>query len=217
MKVRDRMTATIITMGPDNTVMDAVNLMKKHNIRRVPVIDRGRLSAMVTRSNLYRAMPVTKNSEGSPILNEQWALRTKIRDVIPPSQELITISPDAAIEQGAAILREQKVGGLPVVDENGKLIGMLSVIDILGAFLDMFGVNKEGTTIRCAVDDNLRFIQQTARILDQEKTPLEHIVTIDAHSKGKLISFRIPSDGARRVVDELKEVGYEIDSITVKG
>lgn len=216
MKVKDRMTYLTITIGLEDTVKDAVQLMKTHNIRRLPVLDRGKLTGMITRSNLYMALPAV-NNHASPTVNEQWMARTSIKTVMPQNQDLITISPEASIEQGAVLLRDNKVGGLPVVDEEGHLVGMLSVIDILGAFLDMLGVNQAGTTMKCAVNDNLEFLSRALAIMHEHKTRLEHVVTLKGDREDKyLVSLRMDADSARPVIDELRESGYALDSITVK-
>ncbi|HWQ75351.1 MAG TPA: CBS domain-containing protein, partial [Syntrophomonas sp.] len=146
MKVKNRMTENPRTVGLDTSVTEAFSLMKENSIRRLPVVDKGKVVGIITVSDLNQATPSMATTLSIHELNYLLA-KTKIKDVMPKKQKLITVSPENYIETAARQMREYKVSGLPVIDENEKLVGIITETDIFDAFIDILGVSRPHTRI----------------------------------------------------------------------
>ncbi|MGE5398066.1 MAG: CBS and ACT domain-containing protein [Chitinophagales bacterium] len=215
MRVRDKMSVRVIVISPDASIEEAYKLMRERNVRRLPVIERGKMIGMITRSDIYRAAP----SSVVPMQERQQTqvmAKTKVRDVLPANQQLVTINQDAYIEQAAKIMSENKLSGLPVVDDDGKLIGIISVVDILNSLLEMLGVNSRGTRINLKVKDDPEVIRNIADIMCRHNEVIENIVQLDSDDDSNLLIVRINSVDNKEILDELKAAGYIIESIIVK-
>ena len=123
--VRNWMTPNPITITMQTTLPEARRLMDKHFVRRLPVINKGKLVGIVTRGDIREAQASTATTlsvyELNYLLDEMPA-----KDFM--AYEPITISPDAPIGEAARRMMQHKVGGLPVV-ENGELVGIITETD----------------------------------------------------------------------------------------
>jgi CBS domain-containing protein len=125
-KVIKWMSAEVITITPDTTLPQAYNLMKKFNIRRLPVIDYGKLVGIVTMGDIREAKP---SKEVSPSIYELNSILAalKIKRIMSPNP--ITISTEETIGQAAKLMYENKIGCLPVM-EGDQLVGIITESDI---------------------------------------------------------------------------------------
>jgi len=92
-KVRERMTRDVITVNRETSITEAFRLMEKNKIRRLPVMDGDKLIGIVTLSDLNRAAPSSATSLSVHELNYLLA-KTKIKDIIPKKQEILTVRPE---------------------------------------------------------------------------------------------------------------------------
>ncbi|GIK39905.1 MAG: hypothetical protein BroJett011_37380 [Chloroflexota bacterium] len=125
--VKDWMTREVITINPDMTLPEAHRLMTDHKIRRLPVIDSGRLVGIVTLGDVREAEPSSATSLSIWEVNYLLA-KLKIGEIMTPKP--ITISAEETIGQAARLMLEKKVSGLPVVDEKQHVIGIITESDI---------------------------------------------------------------------------------------
>jgi CBS domain-containing protein len=141
MKVKDRMTVDVKTVGPDTSITEAFRIMKENNIRRLPVIKDQELIGIVTLSDLNQASPSAATSLSIHELNYILA-KTKIKDILPRNQQVITIKSNNYIETAAKIMRQHRISGLPVIDE-GQLVGIVTETDIFDALIDILRGNPQ--------------------------------------------------------------------------
>ena len=132
MKVKNRMSENPHTVTLDTSIHEAMSMMKNNSIRRLPIVDNNRVVGIVTVSDLNRASPSSATTLSKHELKYLLA-RTKIRDILPKNLQVITIGPENYIETAARIMRENKVSGLPVIDESGQLVGIITETDIFEA------------------------------------------------------------------------------------
>lgn len=125
--VRDWMTREIVTVSPDSRVLDAGRLMVDRTIRRLPVIEDDQLVGIVTYGDVRGARASVSTSldiwELSYLLS-----RLTIREIMTPNP--VTISPDETIGAAARLMLKYMIGGLPVLDHQGKLVGIITESDI---------------------------------------------------------------------------------------
>jgi CBS domain-containing protein len=131
MKVADVMTKEPLTIAAAETVGQADELMSENNIRQIPVVNGRDLLGIVTDRDLRSFL--SGSLLGDPEAREQ-ALRTPVRDVM--TTEPIFVSPNDNLEEAVELLIEEKIGGIPVVDEAEGLVGIVTYIDLLRCFLN---------------------------------------------------------------------------------
>ena len=130
--VADIMTPNPVTVTPRNAIRTAVNLMREVGCRRLPVVDRGRLVGIITDRDLRRAA-------NSPfVVREQWydnfiLDHIEVGSCMTPNP--LTIQPGASICEAARLMRDHKVGGLPVVAD-GQLVGIITETDLLNFLIE---------------------------------------------------------------------------------
>ncbi len=125
--VRDWMTAPVITVTPTTSISSAHQIMKENGIRRLPVVENDHLIGIVTIGDVREASPSDATTLSIWELNYLWAQLTVERVM---TRKLYTIRADQSILDAAQIMLEHKVSGLPVVDDQGKLLGILTESDI---------------------------------------------------------------------------------------
>lgn len=141
MLVGNRMSKPVYTISPETSLDDALSIMEKEHVRRLPVVDRdGSLVGIVTEQDLIKASP----SEAT--LLDKWEIKS-LMSTLPVekvmTRQMITLTEDVLLEEAARIMADKKVSGLPVVSGN-KVVGMLTESDIFKVFLEMMGARQSG-------------------------------------------------------------------------
>jgi acetoin utilization protein AcuB len=144
MLVGKRMTPNPITVTPDVSIAEAMERMKRENVRRFPVVDKDRkLIGLVSYTDLLYASPSSATSlsmwEISYLLNQ-----VKVKEVM--TTKLITVTEQATLEEAARLMVDNKVGSLPVV-RDGALVGIITESDIFRVFLEMMGAREQGIRV----------------------------------------------------------------------
>jgi CBS domain-containing protein len=125
--VKDWMTHPIVTITPDTTLPEADRLMTEKRIRRLPVVKNDLLVGIVTLGDVRGAEPSGATSLSIWELNYLLA-KLRIEEIMTRHQ--VTLSPYATIGQAAEVMLQHKVSGLPVVDSERKLVGIITESDI---------------------------------------------------------------------------------------
>jgi acetoin utilization protein AcuB len=125
--VSEWMNSPVITVAPKTPISSAHQIMKEHGIRRLPVVDEGKLVGMITIGDVREASPSDATTLSIWEMNYLWAQLT-VQKVM--SRKLFTVTPETPIIDAAEMMMEHKVSGLPVVDSSGKLVGMITESDI---------------------------------------------------------------------------------------
>jgi acetoin utilization protein AcuB len=128
MEVREYMKSPVFTVTPDTLINNAVETMREKHVRRLPVVEKGKLVGLVTRNILREAVPAT------PAPLTLWGLhyelsRMKVRDVM--ITDVIAVHPDDTIKEVVALSEKHQIGTFPVVDDGGNLVGILTNTDLL--------------------------------------------------------------------------------------
>lgn len=152
MLVRDRMTMTPVTITPDTPFMGAVRLMHRHRFRRLPVVDEdGRLIGIVSERDLLFALPSPPASPSALEL-DYLVSKLKIQDIM--TRDVITTTPDAPIEEAARLILDRKIGGLPVVDDENQVVGVITETDIFRTFVETFGYGDRGLRVSLELNED---------------------------------------------------------------
>ena len=127
------MSRSVVTLTPQETLRDAVNLLRTNRIRHLPVVDGSRLVGIVTDRDIKRATPSVLSGVGREEYDRVLAT-TKVERLM--TREPITVTPKSRLKAAIEIFIERRVGALPVV-EDGLLVGILTDVDILRVAHDL--------------------------------------------------------------------------------
>jgi acetoin utilization protein AcuB len=144
------MSHPVITIKPDIPIHDALNLMRKESIRRLPVVnDRGQMVGIVSEMDILHANPSDATSLSVWELNYLLS-RIKVSDVM--TRDVVSVVVDTPIEEAARIMADSKIGGLPVM-RDGDLVGMITETDLFKVFLELLGAREAGIRATALVQD----------------------------------------------------------------
>lgn len=133
-KVREWMTSPVVSVSPTTPISNAHQIMKENGIRRLPVVDGERVVGIITIGDVREASPSDATTLSIWELNYLWAQLT-VEKVM--SHKVITIKQDKPILDAAESMLNSKVSGLPVLDDAGKLVGMITESDIFRMLIKM--------------------------------------------------------------------------------
>jgi acetoin utilization protein AcuB len=141
MLVGEIMTKEVVTITPASSIGAAIELMRQHGFRRLPVVEEGKLIGIVTDRDLRQAT-------NSPlVLRERWYSEflleaIKVRSCM--TADPITVEPSTPVVDAARRLRQHKIGGLPVVaaDDSQRVVGMVTVTDMLDCLIHLLASDE---------------------------------------------------------------------------
>lgn len=208
MLIRDKMVTDVITVNLSDPIEKAEKLMMKHNINHLPVIGGNKLVGMLAMFDVRHVLPspVSMMSEEE---KAEFAGKVTVKDAIPEKQRLTTIMEHESIEQAAMLLYNNKIGALPVVDANFKLLGIISETDILNAFVDILWIKGRRITVKMGPEPGL--IADVAKVISSFDVAILRIAmlpTADAGNFETLIS--LDTENTKPIVEELRRKGYEV-------
>lgn len=140
MEVKDYMSTNVITVTPETTVMKALDLMKEHDIHRLPVVEDGKLVGLLTEELVAGHSPSMATSLSMHELN-YLLNKTAASEIM--QKQVLTVKAHTLLEEAASLMRQQKVGVLPVVDARGHVEGIITDKDIFDAFIEISGYNTQ--------------------------------------------------------------------------
>lgn len=143
MLVHERMKHPVITIPHDLPIIDALNLMKREQIRRVPVIQDGELVGIVSEKDLLNASP---SSATSLSIYEINYLISKIKVSEVMHKDVFTVAEDTPIEEAARIMADNKIGGL-LVTRGEAIVGIITETDLFKILLEMLGARENGIRV----------------------------------------------------------------------
>src|SRR5512137_2205331 len=147
MLVRERMVSTPVTTTSDTSVTEALRLMREKKIRRMPVLERGRLVGIVSDKDLLYASPSPVSSLSVWEMNYRLA-KLKVEEVM--TRQVITVTEDTPLEDAARIMADNKIGGLPVMRDE-TMVGILTETDVFKTFLELLGARQPGVRVTALV------------------------------------------------------------------
>ena len=135
MHVKEHMSAPALTIAPETSFQDALKLMHERKIRRLPIVDQdGVLVGIVSERDLLHAAPSPATSLSIWELNYLlW--RLQVKDLM--SKDVLTVTPDTPLQNAATMMIEKKIGGMPVVDEERRVVGVITETDIFKALVEI--------------------------------------------------------------------------------
>jgi len=187
------MTEKVFTVGIDDSVTDALKLMREKNIKHLPVLKDDRLKGIISDRDIKEFSPSKATSLDVFELHYLLA-KTKVREVM--KTKVITTTTQTPVEEAAMAMFDHKIGCLPVL-ENGRLAGIISDKDMFRVLVDITGIRHGGNRIFLTIGDRPGSIKEVADIIRKYGFHLQSILT----------SYEGVKEGFRDVVIRTKGAG----------
>lgn len=204
------MTKRVITVSRDTGVLAARELMDQNSIRHLPVVDAdGVLEGIVTDRDLRSAMPSIFLDNVESAAERKRLAELTVEKIMTPDP--VTISPLDTIQDALLMIQRTKVGAFPVVDKNRKLLGILSIRDLMRAFINVLGIGEPGMLIGILVEDKLGQLKKIVDAITEEKVSFGSVLVSRHWDETKRAVFPyLLTNNAIRVKKKLKDLGYEL-------
>lgn len=203
MLVKERMNHPVISVKADMPIMDVLNLMKREKIRRTPVVDaHGKLVGIVSDKDLLNAGPSDATSLSVWEVNYLLS-KIKIGDVM--TKEVITVHEDTSIEEAAYIMSSNKIGGLPVVRDDGGVVGVITETDLFKILLEMMGAREPGIRLTALIPEKVGELASVTEAIAKDKGNIVALGLFSGdESTNRILTLKVTGLSAERL-NELVE------------
>jgi acetoin utilization protein AcuB len=207
MIVARRMMRNPVFVDEDDSMKTAMDILRDRGIRHLPVLKGGdKLVGILSETDIKQASPSPATGLE---MREVYYLFDKVKVKQIMTRRPYTVSPDAPIEKAALVMREKKIGCLPVV-EKGR-IGILTETDILDAFIDSMGVRGPGYRIELALPNRAGMLFEVAKLLKDFDANIVSVATAPHDDpEKKILVLRIETKHYKVLKTAIKKSGYDI-------
>jgi len=204
------MTRKVITDAPDDGIFKEQELMAANKIRHLPVIESdNRLIGVVTDRDIRSALPYKFFKESPSEEEKKNFAELKIKNIM--TKNPITISPTYTLQDALLMIQDARVGALPVVDENGILSGIISVRDLLRAFINVLGIGEPGTLLCILAEEKVGQLKKIVDAITEENISFGSVLVARYWEKDKRAVFPyLLTQNVAHVKEKLKNMGFTL-------
>lgn len=209
MLVRMWMSDEVITAPPEMPIMEAAELMKREGIRRLPVVHKGKLVGIVAQGDIQEASPSDATSLSIWELNYLLA-RITLREIM--THEVITVSPETPVEEAALLMRERKVGGLPVLKDK-QLVGIITESDLFEVMIEVMGIRKGGARLTLELEDRPGALAEALDLIKEHEVNVLSVVTCEecpATPGHGVVVVRLATAEYGPITSDLEKAGVKV-------
>ncbi|MEE8480469.1 MAG: CBS and ACT domain-containing protein [Desulfobacterales bacterium] len=210
MFVGKSMTKKVISIDKEVGLFKAHEKMVQNNIRHLPVVeDDNTLIGIVTDRDIRSGLPYELFKKDDFEKEKEIFSDLKVKDIM--SKDPFTISPLHTIQDALLLIQEKRVGAFPVVDEQGKLKGILSVRDLLRTFTNVLGIGEPGTLLCLLVEEKIGQLKKIVDAITEEKISCGSILVARYWEEGKRAVFPyLLTQNVAPVKRKLEKMGYKL-------
>jgi len=207
MFVGRRMTRNLITVDKDTNILKVKNLLQKHNIDQVPVVDNDKLVGIITDRDIRENSASPASTLSTHELNY---LLSEIKAKSIMTKRVFTATPGTTIEEAAKIINEKRVNSLPVVVDN-EPVGIITTCDLLNVLLEFVGMDIPRSRVELTLSSNMGEIAKIASIINEMGFTIMSIIsTIKKEEKDKRITvIRVNTDNIKELCNAFEKSGYK--------
>lgn len=212
MVIEEIMTSVVTTINENQSLLEVRELMANHNLRRVPVVDDiGCLKGMITDGDVMRAAPSDATTLSKYEANYLLG-KFKVKDLM--TKAVITVKKLDAVETAAYLLYKNKINALPVIDENGKICGIVTDTDIFKVLVDIMGYAQNSTKITIASADEVGVLADITKIFKDRGVNVISVITRTTKEDSREIIMRADLTNAMDIIEEIREAGFDVIDIS---
>jgi acetoin utilization protein AcuB len=195
MLVSQIMSTRIVTISPNRQVGQALKLMQKNQIRHLPVMEKDRMVGWITSRDLREILLASMLEE------------IKVGDVMV--QAPLSVTPDTEVEEAARLIHEHKIGGMPVM-EGDRLMGVITMHDLISAFIAMLGLLKSSSRLDLLLENQPEALDAATRLIKEAGGKVINVALGPLKGEQRPYYFRLEKVNLDPIVDFLKQQGYEV-------
>jgi acetoin utilization protein AcuB len=192
------MTTQLVTVSPSASVEQVRELLCRHAVRRIPVVEGAQLVGIVCEGDLRLA-------EG-----KKEREKTLVADVM--TESVITVGPNTPLERAAMLMADNKVGALPVVSGDDELVGIITETDVLNALLELLGVGAGAARLELSLPDKPGRLAPVAKILGEQGANIASVLSSVDEEGRKVLVCRVNTDDLEAVLNALTQEGFDVVS-----
>ena len=212
MYIKDHMTKNPITIAPDTTVSKALDIMAANKFHRLPVVNAaGELIGLITEGLISDSSGEKTTSLSIYELNYLLS-RTRVKDIM--IKDVVTVSPDAFLEEAAQLLADNGIGVLPVLDDSRKVIGILTDKDVFTALTEIMGYRNQGTRFVIACEDKPGTFLKVCELFYKENANMENIAIYRTEERGVEVVVKATGEvSVETMTNVIRDAGYEVRNV----
>jgi acetoin utilization protein AcuB len=209
MFVSKSMTRKVLTINKDAGIFEAQKKMAANRIRHLPVIDENNgLIGIVTDRDIRSALPDRFFQKPASAEDENQISDLRVGDIM--TENPTTISPSFTIQDALLLIQKLRVGALPVVDAEGKLKGIISVRDLLRAFINVLGIGEPGTLLCILVEEKIGQLKKIVDAITEENISFGSVLVARYWNENKRAVFPyLLTQNVAHIKRKLKKMGFE--------
>ena len=211
MFVTRRMRRNVATVSPSASLQEARRLMRGHNVRQLPVTgEDNKLTGILSDRDIREAMlPVGLLPDASEKEMEEMLANTPVEKVM--TRKVVTATVTDSLVDAIVLLHDFRVNALPVVDDNGRVAGIITRTDILKAFIEALGVGEISSRLEVVVPDVPGALVGIVTIIKTFHVNITSILTTGHTEPDKrAVFFRLATLNVGPIRKALQEAGYQI-------
>jgi acetoin utilization protein AcuB len=206
MLVEEIMKTDMVTLPPQASIKEALELLQKHRIRHIPIVDENySIIGIVSDRDVRDASPsiFEKDADSAELDNE-------IRSIM--SSPVTTIHPLDFVEEIARIFYEKEFAALPVVRNNNELVGIITEKDMLYTFIQLTGTHVQSSHIEVKVPHRPGILPEVTAIFGKRKINIVSVLIYPYKNDPdyKILVFRVQTMNPLPIIHDLRNAGYEL-------
>lgn len=202
-----------IVVSPDTTIGQAGQVMGTHRIRHLPVVDRDQLVGLVTKSDLLRAASSNLDPM-SAVASDDASLRGAVSTLM--TRRLVTVPPTMPLEDAARLMVDHKFGAVLVMEEQRRLVGVLTESDIMRALISSVSVDGPGARLTISTRDTSAVVQFLATRAPKLGMRVLGILVVD-EADGPTVVARLGGAHIDALVAQAWAAGHPVRSVVRLG
>lgn len=204
------MIRNVITIQPEAGILEAHELMVQNGIRHLPVVTSDDdLVGIVTDRDIRSALPSSLLAPEEIEAERKRISDLRVCDIM--TRKMVTISPFQTLEDAILLMQQTKVGAFPVVDQDGKLTGIISVRDLMRAFINVLGLEEPGALVGIVVEDKVGQMKKIVDTITEEGVSFGSILVARYWEEGKRAVFPyLLTTNMPRVRKKLEQAGFTL-------
>lgn len=210
MKIKHWMTKDPISVDPETLIIDAKKVMKENKIRRLPVVEKGKVVGIVTYRNIIEASPSAVTTLSIHELNYLY-LKLKVRDIMHKNP--ICVSPEDSNFDVILEGHKMGIGSFPVVDK-GKLVGIVTESEIFNALVHLLGPDDTSEIItleNIEIEETLGEVSKISTLVERQGVPVLAIFSLPhRQTKGHRVFIRVKCKKTDQLKKEIQKAGYTL-------
>jgi acetoin utilization protein AcuB len=210
MFVSQSMTRKVITVSKDTSLLDAQALMQQYEIRHLPVVTgENLLVGIVSDRDIRSALPYHLVKGTAEAIEHEKFVHLKVADVM--TAQPVTISPAHTLQDALLLIQKTQVGAFPVIDQENRLKGIISVRDLLRAFINVLGIGQPGTLLCILVNEEVGQLKRIVDAITEEGISFGSVLVARYWEEDKRAVFPyLLTNNVIRIKKKLQNMGFTL-------